>query len=209
MVVDAVVCARGERARTFVPVVRALRKGARGRVILVDDGNNRGLWRAELAGATIVKGPQCGKAAAMRAGLFYVTTPRVIFADADITGFRARYARRLARDNGGQIAGLRDNGSVYLGPVPPITGERSVPTWLAAEATAGAIRYEAETVINGWVGRAGLPAETFTMRGVTNPSKEPLRRTGQVLRAAAGHLLGLMQYAVAWCVTALASAFTR
>lgn len=203
MSADAVVCARGERARTIVPVVRALKRGAGGQVILVDDGGNRGLWRAKLAGADIRTGPQTGKAAAMAAGLGYVTTPRVIFADADIRGFTRHHARILAADNGGQICGLRDNGSAWLGPIPPVTGERSVPTWLAAEATAHANGYEAETAINAWVGRAGLRAATFTMTGCTNPRREPLARTRQVLAAIARHIIGTLQYMLAWCVTAI------
>jgi len=205
-VTDAVVCARNERARTIVPVVRALRKGARGRVILVDDGGNRGLWRARVAGATVITTchtARRGKAHAMRTGLGYVTTPRVIFADADITGFTRDHARILAADNGGQIAGLRDNGSGWLGPLPPVTGERSVPADVARSALRNANGYGAESAINAEIGRRGLRAATFTMTGCTNPSREPVTRTRQVLAAMARHVLGLLQYCVAWIITAV------
>lgn len=201
--VDAVVCARGETAKTFVPVVRALRRGARGNVYLVDDGRNRGLWRARLAGARIVRGPRRGKAAAMRAGLSRVQTKRVIFADADLTGFTPRHAARLAEAERGQLAALRDNGSRWLGPVPPVTGERSLPADVARAALAGCDGYAAETALNAEVGRRGLPAATFTMTGCTNPSKAPLQRAVQVLAAVTRDVLGVLQYMAAWTLTAL------
>lgn len=188
-----------------MPVLRALRRGAGGRVILVDDGGNRGLRRCRRAGALIVAGPSLGKAEAMRAGLAFVRTDRVIFADADIVGFNAGHARLLADFPGpGQLCGLRENGSRLLGPMPPITGERNLAADVAGVALAGARGYEAELAINAEIGRRGLPAHTVVLAGVRNPSKAPVRRTVQLLAAAARHILGLAQYAVSWLVTLLA-----
>lgn len=208
--VDAVVCARDEEA-TVGKVVRVLRRSPRiGQVIVVDDGSQD--WtarRARRAGALVVSGPENGKAAAMREGLRYVQTPRVLFADADTRGLTLRHVRGLTRDNGGQVAGLRDNGSRLLGPLPPVTGERCVPVWLASQALATAHGYEAETAINAAIGDYGLPASTFRMIGVRNPRRAPLARTGQVLRASARHLLGVVRYMAAWLVTAAAAALHR
>lgn len=199
MVTDAIVCAHAERAETFVPVIRALRKGARGQVVFVDDGANRGVWRARLAGAHVVRGPQSGKGEAMAEGLKHVRTDRVIFADADLRGFTADHARRLARPFSGQICGLRDQGFDWLSPLPPITGERSLPTPVARATRLH--DYEAETALNEAIGNRGLPVEHFTMSGVTNPSKQPLTRTVQVARAVVPRIVGLIQYMLSWLTT--------
>lgn len=200
---DSVICARGELARTFVPVIRALRAGAHGKVIFVDDGKNRGVWRARLAGARIIHGDGNGKAAAMRAGLNKVTSDRVIFADADIEGFGVEHARRLAQPCSGMVVGLRDNSSVFLGPIPPVSGERSLPSFVAGAALANVNGYGAELAMNAAIGNLGLPAETFIMRGAVNPRRQPLRRAWQVLRVAPGHLLGLIRFMVSWLTGAI------
>lgn len=200
---DSVICARGESARTFVPVIRALRAGAHGKVIFVDDGNNRGVWRARLAGARIIHGDGNGKAAAMRAGLAHVRSDRVIFADADIAGFRAEHAQRLASPANGMITGLRDNRSFLLGPVPPVSGERSLPRNVAEAALGNVNGYGAELAMNAAIGNLGLPAETFIMRGAVNPRRQPLKRAWQVLRVAPGHLLGLIRFMVSWLTGAI------
>ena len=193
--VTSVVCARNENASTIIPAVRALRKT--GKVYLVDDGGNSGLIRARLY-ATVIPGPQTGKTDAMLTGLAQVKTERVIFADADLTGFSKHHARRLAEPHNGMIVGLRDNGSRWLGPWPPVSGERSLPASIAEAALRSASPMGAETAINAAIGNSGLTVSTFVMKGVTNPSKEPLKRTGQVAAAASSHLLGLIRYLICW-----------
>ena len=194
---DSVICARNENASTFIPVIRALKKV--GQPVFVDDGNNKGVWRARIAGAKIVRTPGSqGKAAAMRYGLGQVKTQRVIFADADLTGFNRYHARRLADASSGMIIGFRDNGSKWLAPFPAISGERSLPTAYAWEALRDADGYEAETAINSFIGNLGLPVETFIMNGVRNPRKTPLSRARQVFRAAVRHLPGLFLYLISF-----------
>lgn len=198
---DVVICARREKAATILPAVRAFRD-AGSRVIVVDDGGNTGMLRARLAGAHVVRGPQAGKAAAMRAGLAHVRSDRVCFADADLTGLTPEHAARLTAPSEGMVTGLRDN-RFPLGPLPPISGERSLPARVARKALDGAGGYGAELAINSAAALAGLPCETFTMNGVTNPSKQPLRRTVQVAAAIPRYLAGLACYVLSWAYTAL------
>ena len=195
--VDSIVCARGESARTFVPVIRAL--NTVGCVVFVDDGDNSGVDLATLAGAQVVVPPyHAGKSFAMLFGLEFISTDRVIFADADLSGFSAKHARKLATPHDGMIVGLRE-GSGFPGPVPHISGERSLPADIARIALSGCEdSYEAETAINGEIGRYGLPVSSFVMDGVRNPSKQPFLRFAQVFLAVARNLPGIVKYVVNW-----------
>lgn len=195
--VDSVICARGESAETFIPVIRAL--NTVGCVVFVDDGDNSGVELARLAGAQVVAPPyHAGKSFAMLFGLEFTSTDRVIFADADICGFNAGHARKLAVPHDGMIVGLRQ-GSGFPGPVPHVSGERSLPAGIARIALTGcADSYEAETAINSEIGKYGLPVSTFVMNGVRNPSKQPLMRFAQVFAAVARNLPGIVMYVVNW-----------
>lgn len=197
MSTDVVICARNEAA-TIGAVVDAFRACPNiGRIIVVDDCSTDDTMREAFAhGASVIPGPGMGKGAAMRTGLQFVSTERVIFSDADIVGLTAGDVAELAAPFPGMICGLRDNGSELFGPVPPITGERSLPTAIARATPLGG--YGAELALDSAIGRAGLPVRTFTMRGVRNPSRASLRRTAQVLARLPENARGLALYSLAW-----------
>lgn len=175
---DVVICARNEE-RTVGDVVRAFTVIPHTRVIVVDDNSTDSTaTMARNNGAFVVKGPGIGKGEAMRCGLSFVTSDRVVFADADITGFQSNHAQFLMFDYPGMIVGMRDNGSALLPGLPLISGERSLPTWIAKNTPLSG--YESELALNSAVKRAKLPIYTFTMYGVRSPTRAPLRRSFQL-----------------------------
>lgn len=176
---DVVICAKDEAA-TIGNVVAAFASIPMTRIIVVDDKSSDSTAAvARSNGAFVINGPGIGKGEAMRHGLSFVTSDRVVFADADITGFMPNHAQYLMLDYPGMIVGLRDNGSALLPFLPPISGERSLPTWIAKNTPL--VGYGAELSLDSAVRRAGLPITRFTMFGVSNPPKAPLSRFRQLL----------------------------
>lgn len=105
----------------------------------------------------------------MMRGLHEVTSPRVIFADADITGLSVKHVNALATPTTGMLVGIRDLGQFNFltvgAKLPPIAGERSLPTRFAR--TLKLDGYGAETQINIAVVKNNLRVWHFIMRGVT------------------------------------------
>jgi glycosyltransferase involved in cell wall biosynthesis len=179
MPVDVVIPALNEQD-TIGDVVSTFRKGTNiGRIIVVSDlSKDRTSPIAKRAGATVVKGPGLGKGQAMARGLREVTSPRVIFADADVTGLTVNHVNALAEPHFGMIVAFRDKGKfnfVTVGAsLPPIAGERSLPSSLAKLIPLDG--YGAEMQINIAVANAGLRVHHFIMKGVTGKVKAgPLR----------------------------------
>jgi glycosyltransferase involved in cell wall biosynthesis len=168
--VDVVIPALNE-SETVGSVVSTFRAGRNiGHVYVVSDlSRDRTSTLARKAGATVVKGPGLGKGQAMMRGLREVKTPRVIFADADLHGLTPAHVDALAFPTSSHIVGFRDLGKLNLGTVltklPPIAGERSLPTKLVRELKLTG--FGAETQINAAVARAGINSYHFIMRGVT------------------------------------------
>lgn len=179
MPVDVVIPALNEQD-TIGQVVKTFRAAENiGRIIVVSDlSTDRTSPIARIAGATVIKGPGLGKGQAMARGLREVRSNRVIFADADLSGLEVKHVNALAEPSFGMIVGFRDKGKfnfVTIGAsLPPIAGERSLPTGLAKAIPLDG--YGAEMQINIAVANAGLRVHHFIMRGVTGKVKAgPLR----------------------------------
>lgn len=169
---DVVIPARNESA-TLGAVIDAFR-GARGtgQIIVVNDHSSD--QTAQIArdhGARVVSGPGVGKGEAMQTGMFHVNTSRVVFADADLSGFSKNHAQALLNLNPwGMTVGYRDKGrggnafNVTTG-LPPIAGERAIPSSLARSLALHG--YLAEMQINAAAIRRGIPIVHFIMAGVT------------------------------------------
>lgn len=177
--VDVVIPALNEQ-ETIGSVISTFRQGRNiGKVIVVSDlSSDRTSPIARSAGAHVVKGPGKGKGEAMLRGLREVTTHRVIFADADLSGLSVAHVNALSEPAPGMLVGFRDKGRfnfVTVGAaLPPIAGERSLPTRFARSIPLEG--YGAEMQINARVAVSGMPIYHFIMLGVTGKMKAgPLR----------------------------------
>lgn len=178
--VDVVIPARNEQ-ETIRDVVRAFQAAKNiGQIIVVNDRSTDLTGEiAQQCGAMVINGPGIGKGQAMMRGLTLVASERVIFADADLRGFTPNHATALAQQCYGQIVGLRDKGGTgntitVLSSLPPIAGERSLPTRLARSVSLD--KYGAEMQLNAAIVRAGLVSYHFIMRNVSAKMKAgPLR----------------------------------
>lgn len=177
--IDVVIPALNEQ-ETIGEVVRTFRDGQNiGKIIVVSDlSKDRTAVLAKREGAIVVKGPGKGKGQAMMRGLREVTSHRVIFADADLHGLTVRHVNMLSMPAIGMVVGLRDKGkfnfATVASKVPPIAGERSVPTRFVRSISLEG--YGAEMQINNAVVRSRMACWHFIMRGVTGEFKKgPLR----------------------------------
>lgn len=174
LAVDVVIPALNEQD-TIGEVVSTFRAGGNiGNVIVVSDlSKDRTSRIAGNAGAMVVKGPGLGKGQAMLRGLREVKTSRVIFADADLSGLTVSHVNALAEPAFGMLVGFRDKGRFNFVAVssllPPIAGERSLPTQFVRQIPLEG--YGAEMQINERVALAGMRAYHFIMRGVTGKVK--------------------------------------
>ena len=140
-----------------------------GRVIVVDDRSNDSTRIiARNCGATVILGPGRGKGAAMMTGLRFVTSSRVAFIDGDLLGFTPAHVIALTRDNRGMVIGYRDNASWTLSRLPPIGGERCLPTHIARSVNLAG--YGAELQLNAAIAHTGLPVSKILLHGVTTTS---------------------------------------
>lgn len=139
------------------------------------------------------------KGSAMAAGLRAVTSRNVLFCDADLSGLLADHVSALLNHppEHAMIVGLRDGHPVGLGALPPISGERRVPTQLASEAALEGSGWKAELRLNAAASIAGLPWAHLVLRGVTNPARPKLVERAQLAAAAAGYGRHLWRYAAA------------
>lgn len=125
-------------------------------------------------GALAFTNPVGDKGTAMRQGLGLVNTERVLFVDADLAGLTSAHidAMMTAPPLDGQLAGVTE--SVLTGLtklLPPITGQRRLPTEFARTLALASSGYAAELRIDAAVGRAALPHKVVVLRGVTNPTR--------------------------------------
>lgn len=175
MTVDVVIPACDE-ADTIGDVVTACREApSAGLVIVVVNGTDNGTWEAAgNAGAYVTGNTTADKGSAMRAGLGVVNTETVLFCDGDLVGLTWRHVEAMATLGplDGQLAGLTENPLVGLTRwLPPITGQRRLPTEFAKRLPLLGSGYEAELRIDAAVGKAGLLHRTVILHGVSNPTR--------------------------------------
>ncbi len=160
---DVVIPARNAAA-TIGPIIDAFGRADCdiGRVIVVDDGSEDETGAAAArAGALVIPGPGIGKGQAVTAGLAHVTTGRVIFCDANLSGFTPLHAFILAKPYAGMLLG------VIPGLAAASTGERSLPTWLAQGIALDG--YVMECQLNWATDMLRLPARRVSLPGVFKP----------------------------------------
>jgi glycosyltransferase involved in cell wall biosynthesis len=192
---DVVIPALNEE-ETIGDVVKAFAATERiGKIIVVSDlSTDRTGQLARRHGATVVKGPGRGKGQAMARGLQEVTTPRVIFADADLYGIKPSHVNALATPAFGMVVGFRDTGRFNFMTMntnlPPIAGERALPTNFAR--TLKLEGYGAEMQINNAVTRVGMRVWHFFMLGVTGKLRAGPTRMIDVLPYTS--LRGVLNY---------------
>ena len=168
--VDVVIPALNEQD-TIGAVISTFRQSPHiGNVIVVSDlSKDRTAPIARNAGAIVVKGPGKGKGQAMMRGLQEVKSHRVIFADADLDGLTVNHVNALASPVFGMLVGFRDKGRFNFATVaaalPPIAGERSLPTRFVRSLRLDG--YGAEMQINTAIVRQHMRAYHFIMKGVT------------------------------------------
>jgi polyisoprenyl-phosphate glycosyltransferase len=193
---NIIICARNEEA-TIGSVVRSCVNANVGRVYVVDDCSlDNTAVIARNCGAYVVNGPSRGKGAAMMCGLRFATSHRVAFVDADLVGVTSAHITALTNDNGGVIVGYRDNASWMLSRLPPISGERCMPTAIARSVNLSG--YGAESQLNAAVADAGLPVDKILLHGVTTTTNYlgPWRLV-TIAPHALPHLPSLIRYAAA------------
>lgn len=175
MTTDIVIPACDE-AHTIGDVVAACRRApSAGIVTVAVNGTDNGTSEAAgNAGAYITFNVAADKGSAMRQGLNIVQTENVLFCDGDLVGLRWAHVEAMLTwpPADGQLAGLTDNPlSGFTRWLPPITGQRRLPTEFARRLPLLGSGYEAELRIDAAVGKARLPHSTILLRGVSNPTR--------------------------------------
>lgn len=190
---DVVIAARNE-AKTIGAIVDAWVAASVGKVIVVDDCSTDSTAAiAASRGATVVAGPHLGKGQAMEVGLEYVQSDRVTFCDGDLTGFTTVHARSLSEPYDGQVCGILDNGSgLFSSMVPPITGQRTLPTWLARSVKL--VGWQAETQLNAAVARQRLPVRHVLLSGVLGTYRIGPFVVARILPSLIVHASDLVSY---------------
>lgn len=170
MSVDAVICAHDEGS-TISGVLAAV-SGARSiaaAIVVADACSDNTADIAEEAGALVLSISDGDKGTAMAAGLAAVGSDAVLFLDADLEGLTPAHVDALATAPplAGMVVGLRDGANAS--GLPPLSGERRLPTQFARTIPMAGQGYRVELVIDAAVARAGLPHHHYAMRGVSNP----------------------------------------
>jgi glycosyltransferase involved in cell wall biosynthesis len=189
--VDVVICAMNE-APTIAGVVAACRNApGTSRVIVVDDRSKDGTGRiAKRAGAhRVITGPGTGKGQALTAGMELVTTDRVVFVDADLTGLTAEHVELLCQPHDGVIIASRSSASgrvdLTIDPDQPLivghaygrpgvyhagdvlnSGQRSMPARLPRMIRLTG--YYAEMQLHWVAAGLGLPVGVVSWSGVAD-----------------------------------------
>lgn len=171
---DIIVPAHNEATR-IAPVLAAIRGSSfvSQLIVVADACTDATVEIAEQFASRVIPITARDKGTAMAAGLAQVGTELVAFIDADIQGLRPGHVDALLTVGPaeGQLVGLRDGYPGILGHLPPLSGERRIPTWLARSVNLDGAGWKAETLINVAVAEAGLPWEHITLTGVTNLAK--------------------------------------
>lgn len=194
--IDFVVPAHNEES-TIYPVVLAIQgASACRRVIVVADAcTDQTAAHASNAWAEVVQINAGDKGSAMAAGLELVQTIRVGFIDADLTGLTSAHIDRLAAAPAWSMAvGLRDGSTRGVFPlfgIPPIGGERILPTMVARAAGLEGSGYAAEMRLAGTAKQAGIPTIDVSLSGVSHRTRlgpRAAQRWAHVGRGYIGYL---------------------
>lgn len=169
MSVDVVIAAHNEGST--ISAVLAAVSGARsisGAIVVADACTDDTADAAKGAGH-VIEIDAGDKGTAMAAGLAAVGSDLVLFLDADLDGLTSDHVDALATAPplGGMVVGLRDGANAS--GLPPLSGERRLPTQFARTIPMAGQGYRVELVIDAAVARAGLPHHHYAMRGVSNP----------------------------------------
>jgi glycosyltransferase involved in cell wall biosynthesis len=208
--VDVVVCAHNEEEH-LAGVLHAIR-GSRhaGQLIVVCDAcNDNTPWIAAGVADQVVEIPAGNKGTAMAEGLARVTSPHMMFVDADLRGLTPGHIDMLATYPPAEamVVGLRGetpsgrrSGWMWIAKqVPAVSGERRLPTEFARSVPLAGAGWEAETRINAAAAKAGLPWRHVVMQGVRNRTKPTVpwaTEFGHVLTALATYGPELARYAL-------------
>lgn len=172
MAVTVVICAHDE-AGTIGDVITAASSFPV--VVVADDCSDDTAHVARSFGARVVEITAGDKGTAMAVGLSVAGTTDTLFVDADLRGLTTGHVEALAiaPPVGGMVVGIRDDATKVLGAsgLPPISGERRVPTDFARSVPLAGMGYRAELAIDAAAARAGLPHRHYKMIGVTNPNR--------------------------------------
>ncbi len=208
--VDIVVCAHNEQEH-IAPVLDAIRSSQHaGQLIVVCDAcTDDTAWIASGVADHVVEIPAANKGTAMAEGLARVTSPHMMFVDADLRGLTPGHIDMLATYPPAEamVVGLRGetpsgrrSGWMWIAKqVPAVSGERRLPTAFARTVPLAGSGWEAETRINAAVAKAGMPWRHVVMRGVRNRTKGTVpwaTEFGHVLTALATYGPELVRYSL-------------
>lgn len=193
--VDVVVCAHNEQEH-IAPVLYAIRGSSHaGQLIVVCDAcTDDTPWIASTVADHVVEIPAGNKGTAMAEGLARVTSPHVMFCDADITGLTPGHVDLVCTSGPmeGQVVALRGetpsgkrSGWMWIAKqVAAVSGERRLPTAFVRTVPLYGSGWQAETRINAAVARVGMPWNHLVLHGVRNRTKDR-----QAWAAEFGHVL--------------------
>lgn len=167
---------------TVADVVKAALGACLGPVIVIDDGSRDDTaLRAELAGARVLRQrPNAGKGAALHLGLSEVTTPLVMFLDADLLGLDPGHVLHLAAPvlNGeaqatvGLFTGGRLSTTLASHLTRPWSGQRVLHTTALGDLDLRDLRYAIELAIEARWHDLGVKPRYVMLPGVTHRTKE-------------------------------------
>lgn len=149
---------------------------------------------ASAYGARVLSIGVGDKGSAMAAGAAVVADPLVLFLDADLQGLTASHVSALSTypPLDGMVVGLRDE--AQPSGLPPISGERRLPTDFVRGLKLAGTGYRAELLIDAAVARAGLPHRHYRMVGVSNPTRPHLLMWADLAVTALFNLPSLALY---------------
>src|SRR6185437_3487984 len=175
--IDVIIPSRNEAA-TVGPIVEAFRAVPKvdDIIVAIDSTTDNTLEVVKKLDCGYIVGDWDGKGQAIKAALDLAENERVVFCDADLTGFTATHAAMLTEYeypyNENEIIGVPD-----FSPNLPwahkvkdaqvwgdVSGERAIPTWLARNLDLHG--YAMEVQINAAIQRHRIPFKKVRLRGV-------------------------------------------
>lgn len=192
----AVVIPAHNEAATIGAVLVAVATANVGRLIVVADACTDNTAEIAADYGEVVISEAADKGSAMAAGLARVDDAHTLFLDADLVGLRPEHVAGLAtlEPLGGMLVGLTE--SAPATPLPPISGERRLPSEFLRRLELRGNGYRVELLIDAAVGNAGLAWRHLILRGVTEP-RRPFRHPSlwpDLLATAAVNGPGLARY---------------
>lgn len=173
--VDVVIPAHDEAA-TIGAVVAAARASVvtRRTVVVADACTDGTAMAAASAGAMVITIDAGDKGSAMAAGLAAVATEYVCFVDADLEGLAPAHIESLvnvAQSRGAMAVGVRagdrlSHVTLTLTALPPIGGERALPTIVARATDLEGAGYASEMLLAKACALYGVPIVDVPLSGL-------------------------------------------